>query len=110
MFTKAECCKIYTIFIEGIEKNGYYLRNRFEFGPFRTDTGKVKAVITLEKEFSELNHSEQKKRLSEYILSALSHITNKLNKKVKYDFDLMLADFNVILTEWSNEQLPLTSK
>ena len=103
--------KLLTMFTkQGIEKNGYYLRNRFEFGPFRTDTGKVKAVITLEKEFSELNHSEQKKRLSEYILSALSHITNKLNKKVKYDFDLMLADFNVILTEWSNEQLPLTSK
>ena len=103
--------KLLTMFTkQGIEKNGYYLRNRFEFVPFRTDTGKVKAVITLEKEFSELNHSEQKKRLSEYILSALSHITNKLNKKVKYDFDLMLADFNVILTEWSNEQLPLTSK
>lgn len=99
MFTKQE-----------IEKNGYYLQNRFEFGPFRTDTGKIKAVINLEKEFSELSHSEQKKKLNEYILLALGHITNKLKKKIKYDFNLMLSDFNVILTEWSNELPPLTSE
>ena len=64
---------------QGIEKNGYYLRNRFEFGPFRTDTGKVKAVITLEKEFSELNHSEQKKKIKRiYPISIKSY-----NKQTK---------------------------
>lgn len=36
-----------------IEKNGYYLRNRFEFGPFRADTGKIRIGLCLEKEFSD---------------------------------------------------------
>ncbi|MFR3550672.1 MAG: hypothetical protein ACLTTW_10780, partial [Coprobacter sp.] len=84
-----------------IEKNGYYLRNRFEFGPFRADTGKIRIGLNLEKEFSELSHPEQKLKLSEYILFALNHVTDKLKKKkLDYDFDLMLEDFNSILTEW----------
>lgn len=99
MFTKQE-----------IEENGYYLQNRFEFGSFRTNTGKIKAEINLEKEFSELSHLEQKKKLCEYILLALGHITSKLKNKVNYDFNLMLSDFNAILTEWSNELSPLTSE
>ncbi|MDB0714725.1 hypothetical protein PL498_00630 [Bacteroides xylanisolvens] len=90
MFTKKE-----------IEQNGYYLRNRFEFGPFRADTGKIRIGLNLEKEFSELSHPEQKLKLSEYILFALNHVTDKLKKKkLDYDFDLMLEDFNSILTEW----------
>ena len=84
-----------------IEKNGYFLRNRFEFGPFRADTGKIRIGLNLEKEFSELSHSEQRLKLSEYILFALNHVTDKLKKKkLDYDFDLMLEDFNSILTEW----------
>ena len=84
-----------------IEKNGYILRNRFEFGPFRADTGKIRIGLNLEKEFSELSHPEQKLKLSEYILFALNHVTDKLKKKkLDYDFDLMLEDFNSILTEW----------
>ena len=84
-----------------IEKNGYFLRNRFEFGPFRADTGKIRIGLNLEKEFSELSHPEQKLKLSEYILFALNHVTDKLKKKkLDYDFDLMLEDFNSILTEW----------
>ena len=84
-----------------IEKNGYYLRNRFEFGPFRADTGKIRIGLNLEKEFSELSHAQQKLKFSEYILFALNHIIDKLKKKkLDYDFDLMLEDFNSILTEW----------
>ena len=84
-----------------IEENGYYLRNRFEYGPFRTDTGKIKTTIHFEKEFSELNHKEQKEQFSEYILIALKSITDKLKKKkLNYNFDLMLDDFELILTEW----------
>ncbi|WP_294628885.1 hypothetical protein [uncultured Bacteroides sp.] len=92
MFTKQE-----------IEKNGYLLRNRLELGPFRADTGRVRAVITLEKEFSELSHSEQKKKLGEYILSALCRMADRLKKKVDYDFERMLADFKAILAEWEND-------
>lgn len=84
-----------------IEENGYYLRNRFEYGPFRMDTGKVKTVIHFEREFSELSHKKQKEKFSEYMLVALKSITGKLKKKkLDYNFDLMLEDFGSILTEW----------
>lgn len=84
-----------------IEENGYYLRNRFEYGPFRADTGKVKIVINFEKEFSELSHAEQKLKLSEYILTALDTVIVKLKKKkLNYDFDLMMKDFQDILSDW----------
>ena len=67
----------------------------------RADTGKIRIGLNLEKEFSELSHSEQRLKLSEYILFALNHVTDKLKKKkLDYDFDLMLEDFNSILTEW----------
>ncbi|ENX58611.1 MULTISPECIES: hypothetical protein [Acinetobacter] len=86
---------------EEITENGYYLRNRFEYGPFRADTGKVQATIHFEKSFSELNHKEQKEKLSEYTLTALNTIIDKLKKKkLHYDFDLMLEDFIKILNEW----------
>lgn len=69
--------------------------------PFRAGTGKIRIGLCLEKEFSELSHAEQKSKLSEYILFALNHVTDKLKKKkLDYDFDLMLEDFNSILTEW----------
>lgn len=88
-----------------IEENGYYLRNRFEYGPFRTDTGKVITTIHFEKEFSELNHKEQREKFSEYILLALNNIIDKLKKKkLNYNLDLMLKDFTSILTEWKNEK------
>ena len=90
-----------------IEENGYYLRNRFEFGPFRADTGKLKTTIHFEKEFSELSHKEQKERLCEYILFALNSIIGKQKKKkLNYNFDLMLEDFELILTEWKNKNCP----
>ena len=61
-----------------IEKNGYYLRNRFEFGPFRADTGKIRIGLCLEKELRELSHAKQKSLLREYILLALIQVTTKL--------------------------------
>ncbi|WP_289663826.1 hypothetical protein [Flavobacterium panacagri] len=89
---------------EEIEQNGYYLRSRFEYGPFRTDTGKVQITIHFEKEFSELSQSAQKELFSKYVLTALQTITDKLKKKkLDYDFDLMLEDFTAILNEWKNK-------
>lgn len=86
-----------------IEDNGYYLRNRFIYGPFRTDTGKVNININFEKAFSELSHQEQKEKFAEYSLIALNTIIEKLKKKkINYNFDLMLEDFTSILNEWKN--------
>lgn len=53
-----ELQKLYTK--EEISENGYYLRPRFQYGPFKADTGKIEVVIHLEKEFSLLTHHQQK--------------------------------------------------
>ncbi|WP_297939953.1 hypothetical protein [uncultured Campylobacter sp.] len=78
---------------------GYYLRNRFEYSPFRKDTGKTGALIHFEREFSELAPMEQKRRMGEYFLTALKQIAQK-QSKLEYDFAAMIEDFSKILDEW----------
>lgn len=86
-----------------ISENGYYLRNRFAFGPFRTDTGKVNIDIHFEKAFSELSYQEQKEKFTEYALTALNTFRDKLNKKkLDYHFDPMLEDFTKLINEWKS--------
>lgn len=82
-----------------IEENGYYLRNRYEYGSFRN--GQVKVSINFEKELSEMNSTEQKQKISYHIEEAVSVIVEKLKKKkITYNFDLMQQDFLKIITEW----------
>lgn len=84
-----------------IDDNGYYLRNRYEYGNFQSNTGTIKTEINLEREFSEMTLEDQKTKLAEYILTALLTITDKLKKKkIQYDFDLMLEDFQKIISDW----------
>lgn len=86
-----------------IEDNGYYLRNRFTYGPFRYDTGTVRIGIVLEKEFSEMSTQKQKQILSEYLLHAVGQCAKRLCKKTDYDFGLMITDFSTVLSEWCAE-------
>lgn len=89
-----------------IEKNGYYLRSRFVYGPFKTDTGKMNIEIHFEKAFSELSHQKQKEKFSEYVVTALQTTIDKLKKKkLDYNFDLMFEDFNTILNEWKERKV-----
>lgn len=86
---------------EEIRENGYFLRNRFVYGPFRSDTGRIVTKIHFDKQFSEMSTNSQKEQFSQYITIALNTIVSKLKKKkINYDFDLMLKDFNTILTKW----------
>lgn len=89
---------------EEIDRWGYYLRNRFAFGPFRSDTGKTRVVIVFEKEFSNLSHSEQKQLIGAYLLHAVKKVADRLKKKIDYDFGLMISDFKSIVDEWSGEE------
>ena len=82
----------------------YYLRNRFEYSPFRKDTGKTGALIHFEREFSELAPMEQKRKMGEYFLTALKQIAQK-QSKLKYDFAAMIEDFNKILCEWTAAEI-----
>ncbi|RZJ48178.1 MAG: hypothetical protein EOO44_21445, partial [Flavobacterium sp.] len=52
-----ELLKIYSK--KEIESNGYFLRNRYEYGNFKADTGKIEVKIHFEKELSELNFISQ---------------------------------------------------
>lgn len=88
-----------------IEDNGYYLRNRFTYGPFRVDTGTTRIAIVLEREFSQLPQTRQKEVLSEYFLHAVGQCATRLSKKIDYNFDLMTADLSAILSRWCENKL-----
>ena len=86
-----------------IEDNGYYLRNRFTYGPFRTDSGTTRVTIVLEKEFSLRPVQEQKQLLSEYLVHATEQVAKRLERKIRYDFTMLIADFNSVLDAWTEE-------
>jgi hypothetical protein len=82
-----------------IEKNGYFLRNRYKYGNFRD--GVFRVDIHFEKELSEMGHSAQKQKISFHIETALEAVIEKLKKKKPvYNFDLMKEDFLRIINEW----------
>ena len=83
-----------------IDDNGYFLRNRFTYGPFRKETGTARVSIVLEKEFSQQPVESQKQVLSQYLIHALGQVANRLVRKIDYDFKLMLSDFVNILNAW----------
>ena len=87
-----------------IEDNGYYLRNRYSYGPFRKDTGRTRVDIVLEKEFSQLSYHSQKQLLSQYLIHAVEQVAKRLERKLSYDFQLMISDFKSILYSWAGQE------
>lgn len=84
-----------------IEQNGYYLRNRYEYGSFKADSGLIKVNIHFEKELGDKSIEEQKTFILEHITTALKNLVEKLKKKkLDYDFELMLNDFEEIVENW----------
>ncbi|MEZ4921405.1 MAG: hypothetical protein R2792_20085 [Saprospiraceae bacterium] len=84
----------------------HYLTNRFKFGSFRSDTGRLYTDIYFEKAFSELSHQEQKEQFSEHASTALQTIISRLKKKkLAYNLDQMLEDFTLILEEWKKKPM-----
>jgi hypothetical protein len=89
-----------------IEKNGYYLRNRYEYGNFRN--GIFRVSIHFERELSDMENQEQKEKMAFHIEEALGVVIGKLKKKqLKYNFDLMQDDFLKIINEWKKEVIVL---
>ncbi|MCM1333299.1 MAG: hypothetical protein NC248_11910 [Bacteroides sp.] len=85
-----------------IEDNGYYLRNRYAYKPFRKETGTTRVDIVLEKEFSRQTELEQKRLLSEYLIHAVEQVAKRLDRKVRYEFPLMISDLKGVLHSWHN--------
>lgn len=84
-----------------IEREGLFLRPRYQIGPLSTRTGLVYVTIVFEKAFSFLPENEQKRKMSEYFLTAVSRIAMR-KKKLNYDFPLLIADFKRVLEWWIN--------
>ncbi|MCC9016298.1 hypothetical protein [Flavobacterium lipolyticum] len=84
-----------------IESNGYFLRNRYEYGNFNSQKGKIVNEINFEKELSDLSYIKQKQAIAKHILISLNATIEKLKKKkISYDFESMQNDFLEILTKW----------
>lgn len=88
-----------------IQDNGYYLRPRFTYGPFRTETGTARVAIVFEKEFSQLSIQRQKQLFADYLLQAVGHMAKRLHSKIDYDFPLLIEDFKSILSSWLQSDL-----
>lgn len=86
-----------------IRQNGYNAVTRFKYSNFMKNTGRADIEIYLEKEFSDLNPSEQKAKLVEYFLIAIKTFAQKYHKKLNYPFDVMIEDFEKVLQLWLNK-------
>lgn len=87
---------------EEINSGGYFLRNRYEIGPYRKDTGCIKIKIVFEKEFSDMTHRAQKAGMAGFFLEAVGRVAARQRKKLSYDFDLLTEDMKAILDEWTD--------
>lgn len=88
--------------IKSIDYQNPHLVPRIRYGNFRKNTGRLTVDIYLEKAFSDLNQNEQKAKMAEYLLIAIKTIAQK-QKKLDYDFELMIADFEKVLNLWLNK-------
>ena len=58
----------------------------------------------LEKEFSQLSHHSQRQLLSQYLIHAVEQVAKRLERKLIYDFQLMISDFKSILNSWAGQE------
>lgn len=86
---------------EVVDREGLFLRPRFQIGPLRKDTGRIYVTIVFEKSFSFLPEREQKRLMSDYFLTAVGRIARR-KRNLGYNFPLLLSDFGRVLDEWVN--------
>jgi hypothetical protein len=85
-----------------IKENGYYLRQRYEFGNFRKASGQIKVAIHFPKEFSMQSTATQKREFANHLTTALDGAIARIKKhKLNYDFDEMRSDFENIVRGWA---------
>lgn len=86
-----------------IDREGLYLRPRYQIGPLSKRTGLIYATIVFEKSFSFLSEKEQKRLMSEYFMTVVERIALR-KKKLNYDFSLLMTDFKNVLDWWVNNK------
>ncbi|MDE6286321.1 MAG: hypothetical protein K2L99_04940 [Muribaculaceae bacterium] len=82
-----------------IEREGLFLRPRYQIGPLNSRTGLIYVTIVFEKAFSFLPEREQKQVMSGYFLTAVERIARR-KKKLDYDFPRLICDFKRVLDWW----------
>ena len=94
--------QLLTMFTEDvIEREGLFLRPRYQIGPLNKRTGLIYVTIVFEQSFSFLPEKEQKRIMSEYFLTAVGRIALR-KKKLNYNFPLLIDDFRRALDWWTN--------
>ena len=82
-----------------IEREGLFLRPRFQIGPLSKRTGMVYVTIVFEKAFSFMPRMEQKRVMADYFLTAVKRIALR-KRNLNYNFALLIADFSSVLDWW----------
>ena len=84
-----------------IERNGYFLRKRYDFGNFSQVKGSMKVDIHFPKQFSEQSIKDQKQEYARHLTEAVEGTISRLKaKKLGYDFERMCRDFQIVLRAW----------
>ena len=86
---------------DDIERDGLYLRPRYQIGPLNRRTGMIYITIVFEKSFSFMPAKEQKRIMSEYFVTAVSRVARR-KSKLAYDFSRLITDFERVLEWWIN--------
>lgn len=89
--------------VEEIEREGLYLRPRFDIGPLRKDSGNINVTIVFEREFSELTTTRQKEVMASYFIEALRRIATR-QRKADYNFGALIDDFQQVVQRWATGQ------
>lgn len=84
-----------------IDKNGYCLRKRYDFGGFVAAKGLMKVEIHFPREFSRQSLAAQKQEFATHLVDAVAGAVRRLKaKKLPYDLERMNHDFQTILRAW----------
>lgn len=84
---------------EEIDREGLYLRPRWQIGPLNKRTGLIYVTIVFEKSFSFLPPKEQKRLMKDYFMTAVRRIAVR-KKGLNYNFSLLIEDFERVLDWW----------
>lgn len=81
-----------------IEEHGLFARNKFELGNFQRDSGTVTVKVHFTRAFSEADLGRQRAMFCDDLADLVGRTVARLrNKKLAYDFDLLLTDFERVL-------------
>jgi len=87
--------------LQEVKQMGYFARNKFEYGNYRTATGTICVGVHFSKEFSDETFSVQRAVFRDDLEKVVATATNKLAKKrLTYNFPHLNEDLSQIISSW----------